>query len=1159
MAEGTDCRMNRLQTAGEGLQEKAEEKTWTTEIPASTYRLQMHGGFPLRTAIQIIPYLSALGISHCYLSPLLRAKKGSMHGYDIVNHKELNPEIGSLEDLDAFVCELKKYNMGLILDIVPNHMGIGPDNPWWADVLENGPASAYADYFDVDWSPIKSELFGKVLLPILGDSYGSVLKSGQLRIDFDQTKGSLSLCYFDHHLPLNPVSYPAVLGRRSHVLKERFGTEDPDVMDYLSILTAFQHLPNHIEPVGFSERIREKKTQMRRLSALCQRNSGLTDFIFENLSEFEIKEDDPSAIERMHELLEQQAYRLAYWRVSSDEINYRRFFDVDSLAAIRTEDGRVFKEMHELVFRLVRDGKVQGLRIDHPDGLFDPAQYFSQLQAEVASQCQISYHPGTEPVNNAGIGAGNSSATSAANNRENGSGNGSENGSGNGSEMSSANNAADDSGISAGSSGAESSVPAQSLPIYIVVEKILAPFEHLEQDWTVHGTVGYEFLNAVNALLIDTSNEQKFTDLYDEFLGDKINYDNLKQECKYLILDTVLASELNVLSHRLNKIAESSWFFRDLTLNSLKSALRGVLSSFPVYRTYVKPGKVEKSAKQYIDWAVGLARKKSPLLHPNVYEFLRQVLTLDLVESAAEYSTLADPRALEQTVQNFAMKFQQFTGPVMAKSVEDTAFYRYNRFVGLNEVGGEPHKFGGSQAGFHHQNQLRQQRHPYEMLSTSTHDTKRSEDVRARLAILSELPEFWREKVLLWSRMNRSRKVEIDGEQAPDPNDEYLLYQTLVGVFPLELRLDIIEQAAGSPEIGQEPTERPASCDAGSQEPIERSAGSHAGSQELIERSAGHLPAQQETIDHLSERLEQYILKAARESKRRTSWINQNKEYETALINFVRKTLTPSSTNRFVDDVQSFAKQLAPFGLLNSLVQTLLKLTCPGVPDIYQGCELWDFSLVDPDNRRPVNYALRAESLGKMQQYLDLMFEKNYGKHNHLSGEHGSGRPHQSSGYDKPLPEECAKLIEFNRWLVNDITSGRIKQYVIAAITRLRAQVPKLFTVGKYIPIEVCGTREKNIIAFARKYEESAVIVVAPYLIASTLLANRPGDLTTEPFRAITSSEYWQDTYISMPAELQGLSWQNLFSLQSVESAAEKIFVSTILQAFPLCVLRNRS
>ncbi|MGH9548428.1 MAG: hypothetical protein ACRD3W_03595, partial [Terriglobales bacterium] len=486
-------------------------------------------------------------------------------------------------------------------------------------------------------------------------------------------------------------------------MKDRLGADSFDLMEYQSIMSAFSHLPGHMEPQGFSERIREKQLQMHRLAQLCKRSPAIVEFIEQNLRVFEVQGNDHKALQRMHNLLEAQAYRLVHWRVAADEINYRRFFDINDLAAVRTEDARVFAEMHDFVLKLIGERKLDGLRIDHPDGLYDPAGYFAQLQEKAAERLGGKFHLDTSKE--------------------------------------------------------------QQLPFYILGEKILASFERLEDDWAVQGTTGYDFLNEVNGVLIRTESEAEFSRLYDHIAGEPVEYEEMKRDAKKTILDSVLASELNVLAHRLNQIAESSWYFRDFTLNSLRYALRQIVIQFPVYRTYVTPKKAEKSARQFIDWAIGRAKRTSAANNTAVYDFIRQVLMMEASETP--FDANADESDFKRVVQTFAMKFQQFTGPVMAKSVEDTLFYRYSRFVCLNEVGGEPERFGSSVASFHQKNQIRQQRHPHTMLATSTHDTKRSEDVRARLAVLSELPKLWEQKATLWTRMNRGKKVQQENEQSP--------------------------------------------------------------------------------------------------------------------------------------------------------------------------------------------------------------------------------------------------------------------------------------------------------------------------------------------------------------------------------------------------------
>jgi len=986
-------------------------------LPQSTYRFQFNKDFTYKMAEKLVAYLAKLGISHCYASPLLKARPGSMHGYDIISHKELNPEIGTAAEFDALVKSLRKHGLGLIMDIVPNHMGIGKVNPWWMDVLENGPASIFADYFDIDWAPIKPELYGKVTIPVLGEAYGAIVKGGHFKIAFDADRGALKLIYYDHEFPLNPLSYPQVLNNRIDVLKERLGTNNKDVMEYQSIITALSQLPAHTQRGAFGDRIREKQVQMSRLSSLCKRNAEMTHFIEQNLSEFDVRPGDRACAERMHTLLEAQAYRLVFWRVATDEINYRRFFDVNDLAAVRTEDPRVFAEMHDLIFTLLGEGKIDGLRIDHPDGLFDPAAYFSQLQIKAAEKLERD-----APV------------------------------------------------------GSELSLGKSSLPIYIVVEKILAPFEHLEDDWAVHGTVGYDFLNCLQNVFIASEKEELFDDIYEKYVGKTIEFERLKRECKGLILDTVLASELHVLAHRLNEIAQMSWNYRDFTLNSLRTALRNVVINFPVYRTYVTPKKTDKNAKQYIDWAIRLAKRYGASVMPEVYDFVRNVLCLEV--SDGDDQTSETSKQFQQALQTFALKFQQFTGPVMAKSVEDTLFYRFNRFVCLNEVGGEPDRFGISVASFHYQNQQRQLRRPYELLATSTHDTKRSEDVRARLAVLSELPTVWEQKISHWTRINRARKVTIDEEQAPDANDEYLIYQTLVGACP-------------------------------------------------------HAMAGSDWVDNFKGRISEYVLKAARESKSHTSWVNKNEEYEHALTNFVEKILNSSAANLFFEDFTEFAGCVAPLGLLNGLAQTVLKFTAPGVPDIYQGNEIWDFSLVDPDNRRPVDYKIRGRYLDDIRRFVEL------------------------TGAHRPSDKERTSLQKFLSECLRSLPDGRAKLLTIAVALACRKSWEGIFTAGKYHALEIKGKGEAHVIAFAREHNNEWVVTVVPRLVGTLLaLDNQDRLRQSNPIDEIIDSATWGDTAIVLPQQIAGCKAVNLFDQEIVEPIQGSLQLSNVLAHFPVAILK---
>lgn len=1006
-----------METSMLGASPKKDEEPKNTvraSIPRATYRFQLHREFKIADAKNLLPYLKALGISHVYFSPIMKARPGSMHGYDLIDHSQVNPELGSFEELEEFARELHELGMGLILDLVPNHMGVGKFNSWWMDVLENGPASQFADYFDIDWAPVKAELRGKVAIPILGDSYGNILQSGALKLGFDKERGAISFFYYEHELPLNPLSYPQVLGQGLENLAFLLSEEKLDLIEYQSILTALSHLPGHMETSGFNERISEKSLQMRRLSELCKRNPKLIDFIEGNLRSFDVVDGDIQAIERLHSLLEAQAYRLVFWRVANDEINYRRFFDVNDLAALRTEDARVFADTHQLIFKLIESKLIDGLRIDHPDGLFEPARYFQDLQKTAAEKL--------------------------------------------GGEF----------------------IPGGPLPFYIAVEKILAPFEHIEEDWTVHGSTGYDYLNEVLSVLISNENDEYLSKIYTDFTGQKQSYEEMRYECKETILQKVLASELNVLAHRLSQIAESSWYFRDITLNSLRYALEKIMIHFPVYRTYITPQKIDKKAIRYIDWAISKARKESALTSSIVYDFIRSVLTLELTKN----DRIGNNENFNRSVEAFAMKFQQFTGPVMAKSIEDTLFYRYSRFIALNEVGGEPDKCSSSISAFHQKNQQRIQYNRHSMLATSTHDTKRAEDLRARLAVISEMPQEWERRVTLWARMNRSKKANLEDNPTPYANVEYFIYQTLLGSFPLELMGEFFStETLSKTEDKQEA---------------------------LIQ--------QDEIAEHLDiyrTRMSEYVLKAIKESKQFSSWINQNTEYEDAVTGFVLRILAPGSTNPFLPDLEKFAASIYQYGLLNSLTQTILKLTSPGVPDLYQGTELWDFSLVDPDNRRPVDFAKRQKHLGQINGNM--------------------------------LPQ-----------MLDNLKDGRIKLYVISKLLSLKTECEELFNCGNYLPLVVHGSKANNLISFARTTADGRCIIVTVARNVSCLIsqADKENERGVPQFdyHALANKNCWLDTSISLSADLQNREYKELFSNKTID-AAECLSPSQLFADAPFSVL----
>lgn len=981
-----------------------------TVVPQSTYRLQFNSQFTFRDARRLVPYLARLGISHFYASPIFKARPGSVHGYDVADYGQLNPELGTTEDFDALVDELKKHGMGLVLDMVPNHMAIGKENKWWQDVLENGQASAFADYFDIDWAPLKPELQGKVLLPVLGDHYGQVLVSGDLILEFDRRHARLNIRYYDHQFPLAPASYPLVLGLRLESLAEQLGAQSDLLAEYRSILLSLSRLPSSSEPEAIAERQRERTVAFRRLSALCTTCPPVAEFIESNIGEFLLSQAGRQAVERAHKQLEAQSYRLSYWRVAADEINYRRFFDVNDLAAVRVENPLLFSDMHELVFNLVAEGKLDGLRIDHPDGLFDPAGYLWSLQREAARRLgrTFAWTPDAGPSR------------------------------------------------------------WEQLPFYVAVEKILAPFEYLKKDWAVHGTTGYDFLNAVNGVLIAGHNEERFTELYERFIGQKTDYDDLVYRCKQSIMDTSLSSELNVLAHKLSRISQGSWLTRDYTLNSLRHALREVVAAFPVYRTYVSATRSAPEAHRYINWAVRLAKRRNAARETGIYDFIRYVL-LNRPPEEADAGT-------RELVKEFAMKFQQFSAPITAKSLEDTLFYRYNRFIGLNEVGGEPHRFGTTVAGFHRQNQERLRTFPYALLATSTHDTKRSEDVRARLAVLSEIPDLWQEKVSRWARLNQWKKLPFNDIPAPDGNDEYMLYQTLVGCFPLEV-------------------------------------------------------PDPEGMIAFRRRITEYMVKAVREAKVYTSWLNPDSDYEKALVAFIEKLLPASPQSHtgsaFLQDFLSFHEFTSRAGLLKSLTQLVLKLTSPGVPDIYQGTDLWDFSLVDPDNRRPVDFEVRAGHMTEMQQFVDCT------------------RPDHWRAQERP---DRRNYLES---MLGSYKDGRLKLFLTASLLNWRRARPEMLTTGAYIPLRIAGADSHTIGSFARKHDSGCLVVVVPAMVAPLV----PDDQTSLFKPDCWASSLWKNCCLELPAEIDAGCFRDIITSRKINSSGGRLAIPEMFQDLPFAVL----
>jgi (1->4)-alpha-D-glucan 1-alpha-D-glucosylmutase len=835
-------------------------------VPRATYRLQLSAAFTLDDAASVVPYLARLGASHAYCSPLLRARKGSTHGYDVVDHRAINPELGGEAAFERFVAALHAHGMGLVLDIVPNHMGVfGDDNAWWQDVLAHGAQSRYARYFDIEWHPVNQDLEGKVLAPVLGDHYGHVLERGEL------TRDGAAVRYHGHRVPLRPG-------------------------------------------------------------------------------------EGPREGEDLHALLERQAYRLAYWRVAADEINYRRFFDVNDLAALRQEDEEVFEATHDTVLTLAALGKVDGLRVDHSDGLYDPAQYFARLQQGYARR---------------------------------------------------------------GGRGT----------LYVVAEKIAAHHERVPEGWAIAGTTGYRFAALANGLFVDRAARSRLERIWRSFTGVDEDFAEAAYRGRRAVLKSALAAELNMLATQLWRLARAERATRDFTLNALREALRDVVACLPVYRTYLA-GAPGAQDRRYLDWAVARARRRGRAADVSVFDFVRAAL-LGM-----------DGRSLP-----LAMRFQQFSAAVAAKGVEDTAFYNWMPLASLNEVGGEPDQFGITVRAFHGASADRAARWPHTMLATSTHDHKRSADVRCRIDAISENPAAWRLALRRWSALNRAHHTKLEAGPAPSRADEYLLYQTLLGTLPEDGARD---------EAG---------------------------------------------LAVWRERIAAYMLKAAREAKANTSWISPNEEYEQALAGFVRALLARVQPNPFLDDLRAQAAPLAWFGALNALALTLVKYASPGVPDLYQGSELTELTLVDPDNRRPVDFAQRLRLLDAFEGTAD------------------------------PAP------------LAASATDGRAKLWVTWRMLQLRKRLPELFSAGGYAPLEATGAQGGHVVAFARPHASGTLIAVAGRLYLRML--GETGRLPT--------GAAWEDTSIALPAGVGSL--ENVLTGERLLAQDGRLSLARACARFPVAAL----
>ena len=876
--------------------------------PGATYRIQFNQGFRFVDGRDLVPYLNDLGITDLYSSPYFKARRGSSHGYDIANPTRINSELGTDEDFDEMADKLRNYGMGLLLDTVPNHMAASYENPWWTDVLENGPASAFASYFDIDWHPVAAKAAflqdNRVLLPILGDLYGNVLANSELTLKIEDT--GIHVRYYETRLPLDPKSYASIL--------KRCCEEFPEMAE---LREALERLPgrDEVDPERILERRREKERIKASLWHVYQSNPEVKRAIDDSLFFLSGSVDD------LDRLLTEQAYRLAYWKIGYEEINYRRFFDINELVGLRVEDPEVFENRNRKTVDLARNGKITGLRIDHIDGLWDPACFLSRMERAV---------PGT----------------------------------------------------------------------YMVVEKILGRGEQLPLGWPVSGTTGYDFLNVLNGIFVHPEGLERLQEIYARLTGDVLPFAELCYRSNKLVMERLFTGDVNALSHRLGALAARHRQARDVPYEELREGLMEVSACLPVYRTYIHHFEIDERDRLYIERTVALARSRTPRerISDAAYDFIRSVLLLDppYYLAGSKHDWL-----------DFVMRWQQFTGPLMAKGLEDTATYRHNSLLSLNEVGGDPLREQPpcNLDEFHHFNQRRLAEWPDTLNATATHDTKRGEDVRARLNVLSEMPDEWERRIERWMGWNASHKLACGGVLAPSAGEEFLIYQTLLGIWP----------------------------------------------------------STQEDDADLRGRVNEFLVKALREAKQNSSWIAPHEEYERAVTGFVDSILAPDGP--FLDDFREFLAILARYGAQNSLNQVLLKIAAPGVPDFYQGTELWQFALVDPDNRRPVDYTQRIAMLEALR---------------------------------RRYAEDRIPLI---RELAADPLRDEMKMFVTYRALDFRKANRDLFARGEYAPVDVRGTCADHVCAFMRKWKGRWVVVAAP--------------------RWMTQVTDWGDTELVMPLDTE--------------------------------------
>ncbi|MFP3866833.1 MAG: malto-oligosyltrehalose synthase [Desulfobacteraceae bacterium] len=924
-------------------------------IPRATYRLQFNPAFNFSQARQITSYLADLGISDIYASPIFKARKGSLHGYDVVDFNKLNPELGSETDFQDLVTEIKRLGLGWVQDLVPNHMAYDGENPMLMDIFENGPRSTFYNFFDIDWKHHYANIRGKVLAPILGRRYGEAIEASEIKLSYDAE--GFSINYYDKKFPLKINTYATIISHRLQVLSSRLGEDHLEFMKLLGILHLIKNLPAP-QDEDFISHYDQNKIIKNMLWELYTKNQVIRLFIDENIALFNGRPGHPESFGWLDKLLDEQIYSLAFWKVATEELNYRRFFTINDLISVKIEAEEVFNHVNCLLFKLIAEGSITGLRIDHIDGLYDPLNYLQSLAQRAKD-------------------------------------------------------------------------------FYIVVEKILELDEELPLNWPVQGTTGYDFLNYVNSSFCNFRHAAQFNSLYFKYIGFKISYKELVYEKKKLIIEKYMTGDVDNLAHLLKNLAGKYRYGTDISLYSFKRVIIELLALFPVYRTYLNHRPAGENEVFYLKQALQQARVKNPDLCSEV-DFLEELLFWGCTKNSG------DPD--KPAVLHFIMRLQQLSGPLMAKGFEDTTLYIYNRLISLNEVGSDPKRFGMPLKEFHQYNQRKAKNWPHALNASSTHDTKRGEDVRARINVLSEIPAEWEKNLRKWSRLNQKKKKIKGGKAIPDKNDEYLLYQTLIGAFPFS--------------------------------PV--------------------------SLPDFAERIKQYMIKAVREAKIHTGWTKPDTDYEATLRGFIDEILTESSP--FLEEFEPFQKLVDHYGIFNSLSQTLLKITCPGVPDFYQGTELWDLNLVDPDNRRPVDF-------DKRRQFLEEI---------------------QTRENTDPLG------------LINDLwasrESGQLKLFLIYQGLRARNQQRALFQAGEYHPVPVSGKYRDQVISFLRTHGNSSALIIVPRLLTAVIPA---GQLPL-------GESVWQDTALALP--FAPFSGRDVFTGRIIHGQGQ-LLVGEILTHFPGALL----